>query len=179
MPTETSTGGLSRRLAALSPDKRALLQRLMQATAAETNSLDEIPLQPRDRRDFPLSAAQERMWFNHQWSPDQPLYSESFGLLVEGELKTDLLQQSFDLVMARHEIFTVDVPLLGGAPLSTRRERYRSPDGGIRSSQPPRIAAGKYLRNPPPGSFCAIRSGWMRDLSFVPASGSTLDFHTA
>jgi amino acid adenylation domain-containing protein len=47
------------------------------------------------------------MWFNHQWSPDQPLYSESFGLLVEGELNTDLLQQSFDLVMARHEIFTV------------------------------------------------------------------------
>jgi amino acid adenylation domain-containing protein len=107
MPTEISTGGLSRRLAALSPDRRALLQRLMQATAAETNSPEEIPLQPRDGRDFPLSAAQERMWFNHQWSPDEPLYSESFGLLVEGELKTGLLQQSFDLVMARHEIFTV------------------------------------------------------------------------
>jgi amino acid adenylation domain-containing protein len=107
MPTETSKGGLSRRLAALSPDKRAVLQRLMQATAAETNSSGEIPLQPRNGGDFPLSAAQERMWFNHQWSPDQPLYSESFGLLVEGELKTDLLQQSFDLVMARHEIFTV------------------------------------------------------------------------
>ncbi|MDX6464204.1 MAG: hypothetical protein QOE55_7901 [Acidobacteriaceae bacterium] len=107
MPTEISTDGLSRRLAALSPDRRALLQRLMQSTAAETNSPEEIPLQPRDSRDFPLSAAQERMWFNHQWSPDQPLYSESFGLLVEGELKTDLLQKSFDLVMARHEIFTV------------------------------------------------------------------------
>ena len=47
------------------------------------------------------------MWFNHQWSPDQPLYSESFGLLIEGELNAHLLQQSFDLVMARHEIFTV------------------------------------------------------------------------
>src|ERR1700716_682219 len=105
MSTEISTGGLSRRLAALSPDRRALLQRLMQATAAETNSPEEIPLQPRDGRDFPLSAAQERMWFNHQWSPDLPVYNESFGLKFEGSLKPDLMAQSFDLVMARHESF--------------------------------------------------------------------------
>ncbi|MGC2398148.1 MAG: amino acid adenylation domain-containing protein [Acidobacteriaceae bacterium] len=108
MPTETSARGLSSRLAALPPDKRALLlQKLMQSPTAEGVPVEEIPLQPRDGRDFPLSAAQERMWFNHQWSPDQPIYNESFGLLAEGELKTDLLQKSFDLVMARHEIFRV------------------------------------------------------------------------
>jgi amino acid adenylation domain-containing protein len=107
MPAEIIEGDLSRRLAALSPDKRAMLQRLIRSTAVETTSLEEIPIQPRgSARDFPLSAAQERMWFNHQWNPGQPLYSESFGLLLMGALNTDLLQKSFDSVMARHEIFT-------------------------------------------------------------------------
>ncbi len=108
MQTDAIEDGLSRRLAALSPDKRAILQRLIQANVADALPMEEIPVLPRaGRRDFPLSAAQERMWFNHQWSPDQPLYSESFGLLVHGSLKTDLLQRSFDYVMARHEIFAV------------------------------------------------------------------------
>ncbi len=108
MPTDAVEAGLSRRLAALSPERRALLQRLMQANGADVSPLHEIALQPRDgRRDFPLSAAQERMWFNHQWSPDQPLYNESFGLTIRGALNTDLLRRSFDLLMARHEIFSV------------------------------------------------------------------------
>ncbi len=108
MQTDAIEAGLSRRLAALSPGRRAILQRLIQAGAADALALDEIPVQPRDqRREFPLSAAQERMWFNHQWSPDQPLYNESFGLIIRGALNTEVLQRSFDLLMARHEIFTV------------------------------------------------------------------------
>src|SRR5258708_6026676 len=107
MPTEIIEGDLSRRLAALSPDKRAMLQRLIRSTATDVTSADEIPIQPRgSARDFPLSAAQERMWFNHQWNPGQPLYSESFGLFLVGALNTVLLLKSFDSVMARHEIFT-------------------------------------------------------------------------
>ena len=47
------------------------------------------------------------MWFNHQWNPDQPLYNESFGLTIDGNLKVDLLAKSFDIVMARHEVFGV------------------------------------------------------------------------
>ena len=108
MRTDTIEDGLSRRLAALSPGRRAMLQRLIQANAADTSPVHEIPLQPRTgKREFPLSAAQERMWFNHQWSPDQPLYNESFGLIIHGALNTNLLERSFDLLMARHEIFTV------------------------------------------------------------------------
>jgi amino acid adenylation domain-containing protein len=108
MQADTVEVDLSRRLAALSPDRRALLQRLMQANVADAVPVDEIPIQSRaGRRDFPLSAAQERMWFNHQWSPNQPLYSESFGLIIHGDLKPDLLQKSFDYLMVRHEIFSV------------------------------------------------------------------------
>src|ERR1700730_10025221 len=108
MPVETSASGsaLSRRVAALSPEKRAVLERRLLQNAGGASLVEDIPVQSRDgRRDFPLSAAQERMWFNHQWSPELPVYNESFGLKIEGSLKPDLMAQSFDLVMARHESF--------------------------------------------------------------------------
>lgn len=109
MQANGSAPDLSRRLAALSPEARVLLQkRLVQSAAGGSTAAEEIPLQARgERRDFPLSSAQERMWFNHQWRPDQPLYNESFGLNLKGDLKLNILRESFDLVMARHEIFTV------------------------------------------------------------------------
>lgn len=107
---------LSRRLAALSPERRVLLHRRLAQTAA-SNATEEIPLQPRtERRDFPLSSAQRRMWFNHQWNPHQPLYNESFGLRIEGDLKAALLERSFDFVMARHEIFTTTFHIIEGEP---------------------------------------------------------------
>jgi amino acid adenylation domain-containing protein len=107
MPVESAT--LSKRLAALSPQQRALLaRRLLQDASPDAVSANErIPAQSREnRQEFPLSAAQERMWFNHQWSPDQPLYNETFALKLEGRVRADILGQSFDLVMARHEIFS-------------------------------------------------------------------------
>ena len=110
MPADTTTTDLSRRLAALSPGKLAALQkRLIQTTAGDRSSpAEEIPVQPRGKqRDFPLSSAQERMWFNHQWSPERPLYNESFAIQIDGDLQVDALRQSFDMVMARHEIFTI------------------------------------------------------------------------
>jgi hypothetical protein len=101
MQAETVESELSRRVAALSPARRAILQRLM-SSATETSVAEEIPLQERGSRcDFPLSSAQERMWFNHQWSPAEPLYNESFGLTVRGPLNHDLLGRGFELVMAR------------------------------------------------------------------------------
>src|SRR5262245_17037988 len=108
MPAETSTSGLSRRVASLSPAQRTVLQRYVLKTAASASAVEVIPLQPRgDRRDFPLSSAQERMWFNDKWSPGQPLYNESFGLRITGDLDRGRLEKSFDFVMACHEIFTV------------------------------------------------------------------------
>ena len=109
MPTEASATALSRRVAALSPEKRALLERRLLRNPANgaASPNEEIPAQPRgDRRDFPLSSAQERMWFNHQWSPEQPLYNESLTLRLDGEVRAELLVESFGRVMARHESFS-------------------------------------------------------------------------
>src|SRR3977135_2771673 len=108
MPKATATA-LSERLAALSPQQRAVrARRLLRETSQDAASPNaEIPAYPRsEHREFPLSAAQERMWLNHQWSPDQPLYNESFALQLEGKVRADCMAASFDRVMARHEIFS-------------------------------------------------------------------------
>ncbi len=118
MPANAPTTDLSQRLAALSPEGRTLLrQRLIRAAVGGAAPAgEEIPVQPRgERRDFPLSSAQERMWFNHQLSPDRPLYNESFGLSLRGDLKGASLSESFDLVMARHEVFTTTFHAVGGS----------------------------------------------------------------
>src|SRR5919205_4017858 len=99
MPGDAQTN-LSRRLAALSPERRVLLHRRL-AQAGARSAGEEIPRAERGaRRDFPLSSAQQRMWFNHQWNPAVPLYNESFGLRIRGDLKAVLLEKSFDFVMA-------------------------------------------------------------------------------
>lgn len=114
MSANAPTTELSRRLAALSPDRLALLQRRLVRPLAGDGA-EEIPLQPRgERRDFPLSSAQERMWFNHQLSPRHPLYNESFGLRIKGNLKVELLAASVDYMMARHEIFTITLHAAAG-----------------------------------------------------------------
>jgi amino acid adenylation domain-containing protein/FkbM family methyltransferase/non-ribosomal peptide synthase protein (TIGR01720 family) len=92
---------LAQRLAALSPEQRALLERRLGHGPAAPAT--RIPLVPRDTPWFPLSPAQERMWFNHQWEPEAPVYTETVGLAVEGALDARLLAESYQIVVARHE----------------------------------------------------------------------------
>ena len=75
MSSGAAVTDLSHRVAALSPEKRAFLERRLLRSLAEgaASPNEEIPAEPRgDRIDYPLSSAQERMWFNHQWSPYRP-----------------------------------------------------------------------------------------------------------
>ena len=111
---------LAERLAALPPEKRALLQRrLLQARRETAPAPPSIPRQPRDASAFPLSSSQERMWFNYQWKPDSPLYNETFALRLRGPLRVDLIEQSFDAVMHRHDMFRTTFRDVDGQPMQS------------------------------------------------------------
>lgn len=92
---------LDDRLARLSPERRALLaRRLGQAVpAAEA----QIPRQPRDGRTFPLSFAQERLWFEHQLAPRDPSYNETVALRVRGVLDLGRIERAMAELVRRHE----------------------------------------------------------------------------
>src|SRR6185369_11327123 len=56
-----------------------------------------------DRRDLPLSFAQERMWFLDRMDPDSPAYNLISVLRLTGSLDVPALAASFTEIFRRHE----------------------------------------------------------------------------
>ena len=57
---------------------------------------------PRDTN-YPLSFAQERMWFLHQFAPDNAAYHIPSSFLLNGPIDYDLLVQTVQQMVERHE----------------------------------------------------------------------------
>ncbi len=96
-----------KRLANLSPEKRDLLLKQLQAKSQRTARVaPSLPLiEPRPRGDelLPLSFAQRRLWFLDQLEPGSALYNVPSALWLEGPLDTDALERGFTEVARRHE----------------------------------------------------------------------------
>ena len=85
--------------AALSPAKRALLERRLRGRAATTRT---IPVRPDDEPPR-LSFAQERLWFLEQLTPGSGAYTIPVVLRVHGPLDRSALVAAVRGVVARHE----------------------------------------------------------------------------
>ncbi len=110
--TAQSQEELLRRLEKLSPEKRALLARKLR----KKESGPQIPGLPRDGRTFPVSYAQQRLWFLERWEPGNPAYIQLFSFEFTGELRLDLLQQSLNALILRHEALRTVFLLESGEP---------------------------------------------------------------
>ncbi len=69
----------------------------------ETKSYSTLPLLS-NRKDLPLSFAQQRLFFLDRLFPDSPLYNSAFGLCIRGQLDVDALHQAINEIIKRHEI---------------------------------------------------------------------------
>ena len=93
----------------LSDKKKMLLQRLLQKEAAAhlpqrrgTSSESRPLIVPRtDREHYPLSLIQQSVWALEQLVPGEPLTS---ALRLKGRLDLDVLRQSLQVLLERHEI---------------------------------------------------------------------------
>jgi surfactin family lipopeptide synthetase A len=65
---------------------------------------------------YPLSPAQERLWFMDQLVPDSPLYNEAFALRLSGALNVSALQQSFTELVRRHQALRTSFEIIQGQP---------------------------------------------------------------
>ncbi len=93
----------TKRIAKLSPEKRALLMmRLKKKMSARPNK--QIITKRTDTTKFPMSYAQERMWFLHQWEPESPLYNIPAALRLSGKVDLEILKKSLREIMQRHEV---------------------------------------------------------------------------
>jgi amino acid adenylation domain-containing protein len=66
---------------------------------------------------FPLSFAQQRLWFLHQMDPSNAAYNMPLAFRLSGQLKEAALQWSLDEIVRRHEILRTTFDVLDQAPM--------------------------------------------------------------
>ena len=100
----TVTVDYSRRIAALSPEKRMLLARHLKQRGREFNS-------------FPLSFAQQRLWFIDQLEPGNPAYNMPAAVRYKGTLDIAALEKAIAEIFRRHETVRTRFADVDGEPV--------------------------------------------------------------
>jgi len=114
---------LSDRLSALSPEQRALFEKLRQKQAAEAAppSTEPPPVQavsgPLGLGDWPLSLDQERIWQLHEDDPDLVSWNVDAGSYASGDLDLPLFRAALDEVVRRHAAWRTTFPRVDGQPV--------------------------------------------------------------
>ena len=85
---------LLRKLAALSPEKRALFERLADSRAKSAAEPARISPRP-DRETRPLSFAQERLYFLQRLAGEDPFYNLPSALELRGRFDLTAMRRAF------------------------------------------------------------------------------------
>ncbi len=93
---------ISKKIAELSPEKLELLLKLRDKKQ-ENSQKKGITPQSRETGLFPLSFAQQRLWFIDQLIPVNPFYNIPFAFRLVGSLDILALKRSFNEIIRRHE----------------------------------------------------------------------------
>ncbi|MCB1852919.1 MAG: non-ribosomal peptide synthetase, partial [Gammaproteobacteria bacterium] len=108
------------RIANLSPEKRALRERMV-VDGKRTSKDSQQPVQtivavPRGAP-HPLSFSQERIWFLNQIAAEDVPYNTLFPLRMNGVLKRRALERALQELIARHEVLRTHFETANGAPV--------------------------------------------------------------
>jgi amino acid adenylation domain-containing protein len=85
-------------------ERRALLAELLRKKSGE-------------QRAFPLSFAQQRLWFLDQWVPGNPAYTITTAVRLRGRLAPALLARSLNTIVQRHESLRTIFTMMQGQPV--------------------------------------------------------------
>ena len=111
-----SVRNLYRRLAALTPEQRALYSRLLVASGEPAAAAEVVP---RLSLDEPVLAApvQQRLWFLDQIEPGNPFYNlPLLCFRLRGLLRTGALEKVLQEVESRHEALRTSFTAIDGQP---------------------------------------------------------------
>ncbi|NKN37359.1 amino acid adenylation domain-containing protein [Agrobacterium sp. a22-2] len=99
------------KIAALSPERRQLLEQKLKAQGIAVPTQQGI--QPRADREtsVPLSSAQQRLWFMQQLEPETVAYNMNLALRLKGPLDRAALSCAYAALVARHEPLRTRFPV--------------------------------------------------------------------
>jgi amino acid adenylation domain-containing protein/non-ribosomal peptide synthase protein (TIGR01720 family) len=66
---------------------------------------------------LPLSFAQQRMWFLYQMDKQNSAYNEALTIRLTGRLNIDILEQTINAIIQRHESLRTTFPMVEGKPI--------------------------------------------------------------
>lgn len=108
---------LTEQIEDLSPQQRDLLVLLLAKKKREEAARSQIPSVSRTSDTFPLSFAQQRLWFISQLQQDNASYNVSGGVRMEGLLSVTALERAFGEVLRRHESLRTVIRQVDGEPV--------------------------------------------------------------
>jgi amino acid adenylation domain-containing protein len=108
---------LTEQIEDLSPQQRDLLVLLLAKKKREEAARSQIASVSRTSDTFPLSFAQQRLWFISQLQQDNASYNVSGGVRMEGPLSVAALERAFGEVLRRHESLRTVIRQVDGEPV--------------------------------------------------------------
>ncbi|HZI13364.1 MAG TPA: condensation domain-containing protein, partial [Myxococcus sp.] len=107
---------IKKKIAALSPEKRAQLARQLQQKAVRA-APPSIIRRPRPDAAAPLSYAQQRVWFLDQLEPGSTAFNMPVALRLEGPLDPGAMERALSEVVCRPETLRTTFRDEGGTPV--------------------------------------------------------------
>src|SRR5215212_109181 len=105
---------LTKRVATLSPAKRALLARRLGGRNGAATRQPTLAART-GHEPARASFAQERLWFLHQLDPQSVAYNVPRAIRIRGSLDFDVLQRSLNEIVARHDALRTHFALVEGS----------------------------------------------------------------
>ncbi|MEP7339281.1 MAG: amino acid adenylation domain-containing protein [Acidobacteriota bacterium] len=102
------------RLDHLSAQKKALFDLLREKKRQEKTLQTRVIPRAEAKDGYPLSFAQQRLWFISQLEPDHPIYNIPTAMRLTGRLDAAALGQALSEVVRRHEVLRTSFAELGG-----------------------------------------------------------------
>ncbi|NJL21960.1 MAG: hypothetical protein HC895_15975 [Leptolyngbyaceae cyanobacterium SM1_3_5] len=109
-PEGTLTAELQQQLRDRKSELLAFLQEVRSCSAESISPAVPKPL-------YPLSFAQQRLWFLYQLAPDNPFYNVPAAIWLRGAINALALERSFDAIVRRHTALRTRFAVIDGQPM--------------------------------------------------------------
>ena len=116
---------LKNRLKNLSPEQKALLEKKLREKAIKKSEEDKIQIRE-NVNEYPMSSAQERLWFLNQLNHDSSFYNMPAALKINGNLNIIALEDSLKIIFNRHEVLkSVFINTDSGSEQNISKSKFR------------------------------------------------------